>query len=72
MGNQLPLTIRPLLYKLLSQKLPENPSDEPLAKILKRAMFTDLEGAGSFMKPCKSQPTKPHVDYWQYYAEYPF
>ena len=36
-------TIRPLLYKLLSQKLLENPSDKPLAKTLKRAMLADLK-----------------------------
>ena len=37
------LAIRPLLYKLLSQKLLENPSDKPLAKILKRAMLANLK-----------------------------
>jgi len=36
-------TIRPLLYKLLSQKLSENSSDKPLAKTLKRAMLADLK-----------------------------
>ena len=28
----------------------------------------DIIGAGGFMKPCKSRPTKPHADYWQNYA----
>ena len=35
-------TIGPLLYKLLSQKLPENPSDKPLAKTLKCVMLADF------------------------------
>ena len=36
--------------------------------------FMIFKGAGGFMKPCKSQPTKPHAEYWQCYAywKYPF
>ena len=36
-------TIGPLLYKLLSQKLPENLSDKHVAKTLKRATLADLK-----------------------------
>jgi len=36
-------TIRPLLYKLLSKELVEDPSDKPLTKTLKCVMLTDLK-----------------------------
>ena len=36
-------TIRPLLYKLLSKELIDDPSGKPLTKTLKRVMLTDLK-----------------------------